>query len=431
MKSEVLADFPPVMGEALTAVEDRVAPDHWRQARARVIDDRAALDAVLAQDLSLRVYGVTTLSGHRDGDPDPPGPHTVNALLWRSHLLGDGPTFDTFEALCISAAKIMQTAAGGSLIAPATFDAMIEAFEDPRCTFDGVPRSASYSSGDVVPGMHWARAALKGRRDPVDFAPGESMALMNGSFVHVGAALALAPRLARSVDSFLQATARVFERVSAPRYLLAGCARSDDKRLARWGAAVMATAPDLRLTTTPQPPVSLRATDAVAAALMKARRDFDAAIAEALSQPSNNPLIERDAQGEAQLLSQGSFLALPLALATETVINAVLAALWTVTERVKYLLSGRAPGTAMDGGDASDPIRFIQAPKMIQAILERARRRFGMRAFATGGATSYGIEDFWTHGLGLTNDVNALLDEMRAALAIEAEVIAGAPHVAL
>ncbi len=428
MNQTFLSDIPEILREALSAVEARQAPVAWRDARARVAADRAAFETVLDRDPSLRVYGVTTLSGHRDDDPEPPGPHTVNALLWQAHLLGDGPRFDTFEALCITAAKILQTGAGGSLISPETYDVILAAFEDPRCTFDGVPRLASYSSGDVVPGMHWARAALKGRLGPVDLAPGEAMALMNGSFVHVGAALALTPRLARGVDGFLEATARAFHRLSAPQHLLAHSAASADARLARWAQATEEAAPDAGLETTPQPPVSLRATDGVAMALMQARREFDAAVANALAAPSNNPLIARTQSGEARLLSQGSFLALPLALATETVINALLAAMWTVTERVKYMLSGRAPDIPLDGGDARDPIRFIQAPKMVQAILERSRRRFGMRAFATGGATSYGVEDFWTHGLGLANDLSALLDDMRAALAIEAEVIAGAPH---
>src|SRR5690606_31922805 len=71
-------------------------------------------------------------------------------------------------------------------------------FEDEEF-WPSVPVQSSYSCGDVIPGAHWARSVLDHlarRGTPYDLRRGEGMALINGSFVHLGYAASIAEPLA-------------------------------------------------------------------------------------------------------------------------------------------------------------------------------------------------------------------------------------------
>lgn len=424
-------DVPERVAEARAAATERRAPERWRDARDRVAAERARFDALMAERPDLDVYGVNTLSGHRDAEGGQ-DPAKVNAALLESHDLpvggGAGVAADPFNedaVLCVTAAKICQIAAGGSLVAPQTYDALIAFIEDKARTHLGALHPTSYSCGDVIPGARWAHIALaRGERPLARLAPGEAMALINGSFVQTGVALHIAEPLHQAVCAVLETAGVYLHLIGGRRGLLDEAGAGADPFVARWARRwAERLAPD-DVVTTPQAPVSARALAQIAIALVAARRDFEAAIARGLSEPSNNPLMRVGEDGAVRLVSQGSFLALDLTLATERLIDVMLAVLWNIAERTKHLLSGAVEGVARDGASADNPIRHIQLPKAIQAALERARRRFGVRAFATGGATSYGVEDFWTHGLGLLHDLRALMMQLSEVGVAEGRVLA-------
>lgn len=65
--------------------------------------------------------------------------------------------------------------------------------------------------------------------------------------------------------------------------------------------------------------------------------------------------------------------------------------------RIKWLLSGMVKGSPVDGQSGPDDVAFIQWPKLMQAMVEEMRLDLGRTLYASGGNTSFGVEDLWTN----------------------------------
>jgi histidine ammonia-lyase len=368
----------------------------------------------------VQVYGTSTNVGHRDGVAA-----SSAETLWQdivvSHAIGEAPWCPDETARLITAAKLSSWRAGGSGVSLALFDHVAALTADPGFR-PQVPQSSSYSSGDVIPATHWARAVLQGTAASGAFAgPPEPMPLINGAFVHLGQALALLqPLRAAWVAFFANSASLVRYGMRNRSFLLSGI----ERRAVPAQAALQqlrSAVPMAYSAVDRQDAVSLRATDEVFETLLLAIANFGEQLALALQRPSGNPLID---VRHGMPLSQASFMLPTLSLAQSGLIEAILFAMWACVGRLSYVLSGELPGVPRDGVSAKGALGFIQRPKQMMALLEEARLLAGRRSFASGGATSYGIEDLWSQGVPVTRSLAQLIVQFQSICRIEATVLA-------
>lgn len=419
-----------MLRELLTAAETERAPIRALDRRGVVDGAYVALLAALDAPDAEPIYGLNLRVGHRVREGEKPTFSSDEQLkLLESHTLSGPPYFDRREARCVCAAKLLAIAAGGSLISGPLYETLIAAFEagefDPK-----IPKLASYSSGDVIPGAHFASAVLRhaeaaGR--PHALRPGEALACMNGAFVHVGYAASLFPKALDALCAYVE-LARLFVRLTEQPKELGETFGPADATFAT--AAIAYVYADARPADGPliQPPVSVRALFETIDAYGVALEGFARVVEREISAPSNNPLVRLE--GERVIATpSASFLAPTITLATSSMIEAAMLLGWSVVAHAHYLHrgEGRLP---LDLATERQPFGAVQRPKYMQAILERARHRAGTRAFSTGGWTSYGEEDLWTFGVSSAETLDDVLDaifelqhEALKSLTLAAEIL--------
>lgn len=387
------------------------------EARAHIADQYQAFEDIMAADAPPHIYGVNTLPGHREGEPMPADfASSYQRNLIHNHCLPQTEFVDGETAHFIHLAKCLTVSAGGALISPDLYDILLDLSADPDFA-PQIPAGASYSSGDVIPAAYWARSVLAARPD-YDLKPGEGMALINGAFVHIGTALAGFARLEKAWTTYLDTTRQFLMRVPANDAFMTSAAQPRVEAALRFVTETSRyPAPgDL------QPPVSVRAIPQTLSAFHTSIAGFARELLASLSQPSSNPRIGKTVQGEARILPSGSFVAPSLSLATGQVIDSILMLGWTLVRRMEYFLSGQVEGVARDGTRPNDPLGLIQWPKLAAANLEHMRMLNSRRAFASGGATSYGVEDFWTYGMIVAQQLSGCLDKLMDILELEQKI---------
>ena len=404
--------------ELLRHAEAHSTPPEWAAAEPRIAQEARHLDQLLASPRPPAVYGVNTLVGHLDASGLPP--HRLDSFqtdLILNHALGSAPYYDEWEARCVGYAKGEALSRGGSAVTPDLYRHVCQAVPDAAFRPE-VPRGCSYSCGDVIPGAHWARAlaAFLTATAGYTLRRKEGLALINGAFVHVGFALSLVRPLHRTWSAFLLAS-RLNARLCRAHRSHYTPALADDPAdpVRLMSDRIRAAAPE-DAETTPQNPVSIRAFPQAAAAAAGALAGYLDALDQALARRSDNPLIVAESP---ESLSQGSFLAPMLSLATGQVTEALLLLSWMGERRTHYLLSGQVPGVPINAGRFDGDLGLIQVPKLMTAVLEEARLRAGRRAFASGGSTSYGVEDLWSYGVDACETLAAALDRWVTLLALE------------
>lgn len=394
------------------AFEARRVPAALRN-RVAAID--AAYEAFLAYAAraDVAIYGANTLLGHRDGEFRLQSAETEEYFL-RNHAIGGAPFFSDEAVRAITLAKLFSLEQDGVTISGKVFQAIIDAFEDPRFRVL-VPEEASYSSGDVIPASHWAigvleRAGLLGR-----LRPGEAIGLMNGAFVHIGLTALVYMKASALLSRIVTVQLNSLQALRVGSLQMSGHGAHDDSAMVQFRRAVLQHLPE-KGAITRQLPVSIRSTFEQIASFRRTLLRLGDELDLKIGQPSGNPLFLPAA---GRHVSSGSFVAPALAIQTSAVIDALLMLAWSSVERTKFLLSGPVPEMPIDAATAQDVLGMIQWPKLAQAKLEAIRHRFGSRAFVSGGTTSYGVEDFWTHGSYTSLSALRLLDSIAEIFAIE------------
>jgi histidine ammonia-lyase len=384
---------------------------------ARLKRERAHYETLLVESQGQKVYGGNTQPGHRDdraAGPEADDPRDDPIL--QSHALPVGPPHACARAArSIGHAKLLAFANGGSGITPDLFTLLHAVVTDP--TFQPrIPLSPSYSSGDVVPAAHFALAALGhargGRPSRYRLAAGESMALVNGSFVHLGLAAHVMEALDRVESRLIRVAGTSARAAGMARTNLLAARPSGPPGFPAILEAIAATLTDSPTPGTTQLSVSFRALPQTLAAFLGTARRLEDEIAAALFSPSSNPLVDPRVP---HALSQASFLAPGVALATSGMLDCLLFTAWSSVGRTNHLLSGRVEGIPEDGIDAEGRLGAIQAPKVMTAWLEDLQRLCAPRPFQSSASTSRGIEDLWTSGLALSRALDqglALLDRI-------------------
>jgi hypothetical protein len=328
--------------------------------------------------------------------------------LVRNHALGSAPYYDELAARCIGCAKANALGLGGTGVTVDLYRHVCRAVTDiaPR---PQVPLGCSYSCGDAIPGAHWAAALLDLLQSRVGYRlrRKEGLALINGTFVHVGLALSCLPLLQGAWSAFLLASrmnARLC-RAHRSKYTPVLADEPDDP-IRQLSDLIRDSAPASLPGGAPQDPISLRGFPQVAGALAQSMAGYLDALDQALAHRSDNPLIDT---GSDEALSQGSFLAPQLTVAAGQLIDAIVLATWMSERRTHHLLIGRVTSIPANASRSTGDLGLIQVPKLMTAVLEEMRLRAGRRTFASGGSTSYGIEDLWTFGVNTSEMLTGVL----------------------
>ncbi|MGM8365719.1 aromatic amino acid lyase [Virgibacillus sp. W0181] len=397
-------------------------PEYMTQATDRVKKDAKHLDELLNQDHPPRLYGVNTLVGHLDhvsihGEEI----SAFQTYLLDNHMIGTGEAYSDYETRCISYAKLHSFSLGGTGITPDLYEHLLQGMKE-KTIKPIVPKHASYSSGDVIPAAHWAKEVANVLKEKYQYSlqRKEGLSLINGSFVHVGIATAKL-LLVQSVWSLYNSNSVEYAKILNKKrhtYSDKVMLNEDDtmKHPLNWIKEGLDDTGDY----TVQDPVSVRAYPQVASAFFNSIQAYMDSIEEQLARRSDNPIILYE---EEAALSQASFLAPMISLATSQLIEALLLAMWGAERRLHFLLSGKVKGIPLNAGDDNNVLGLIQVPKMVTAILEQSRLIGGRRTFASGSSTSYGVEDIWTNGLSTLEVMDELLRNMNKILSIEKTVI--------
>ena len=401
-----------VLAECFAHVSKRTAPPVWTAGAERLAAEHRHLQA-LVREPGVRVYGANTLVGHRDGETAAE-PAAMTAEILDTHCLGSAPWHDSHTARCIGYAKLYSWAAGLSGVSPELFDG-VRRLVTTEGFHPKVPRGSSYSCGDVIPASHWARSVLDelSRQGSHVAEPGEAMALINGSFVHVGQAVAMVARLERASALALESAALFHSAARANTsnlYFVATAERAWASEAVRY---VVDRARRPLAAADAQDPVSLRAIPQVLETWGNAVGGFLEEVNYLLFKPSCNPFID---ERHPFPISQASFLAPTLSIRTGALIEAALFLMWAALGWTNHLLSGRVPGIPRDGATPDSPLGLIQCPKLMTAVCEKARMDYGRRVFAAGSGTSYGTEDLWTNGVLTLMQLEGALNELESLL---------------
>ncbi|MCI2958165.1 aromatic amino acid ammonia-lyase [Agromyces atrinae] len=360
------------LGRVVASLATRSPAPAWREARERIVAERATVDGLLSADPVPSIYGFTTLLGHLDAEiTGVDDVHATQRLLLESHLIGDAYDISASVARLVSAAKTEQLHQGGSGIDPDLYDLVVES----TTRFDQPIRgawSASYGSGDVVPASWWASAVVGDRA----LVSGSTIALINGSFYAAAVATLASLKL-------IDATSRVLALLARHSPVAETAPVRGDGLPAERLVSVFDRHPS------PPPgdaqaPVSLRDSAPVIDTALTTFRHLGSALERRLGRTSANPLFIGEG-GSFRATSQSSFLDPVLTLAlgdAEQLARLVLG----VAHRVSVHTAAAAASTGAARPD------LVQPPKVISALIERADR-LGGRPTRFSGDDSEGVED--------------------------------------
>lgn len=405
--------------ELLTCLISNSEPKVWDDSVNNIEQENIHLKKIINKSF---VYGANTLPGHRDKEHTAGyrGYNLHNDII-NTHTIGSEPYYSKHATKCIGYAKIFSWSAGGSGISPELYKSVIELVKGNNF-YPKIPVGSSYSCGDVIPGSHWAKEVLQlvkpGNKDEIK--PGETMALINGSFIQVGYAISLIEKLKSAWILYLELTALNNMAVSANNTNL--FYQYDKKRVMASSAIeyIKTFSVDKLKKSEIQDPVSVRAVPQIIDTFCQGIEEYLSEIDHLLNKPSGNPLVSLDFDFT---LSQASFLAPTLSIKTSSLIEAILFVMWSVIGRTNYLLSGDANNIPIDAANKDSKLGLIQYPKMMMAILEKSRMNYGRRLFSSGSQTSYGVEDLWTNGVFALDQLDDLLDDFMHFCSIEANIL--------
>ena len=361
------------------------------------------------------IYGLNTLTGHRDDE-------TIDFLssksqldLIKSHLIpSNNDLFNPYEVRCISVAKLCAVSNGGTGLGPLLTTHLIKSIDSS--TFNPkIPVNQSYSSGDVIPAAYWADYLLgwNGYINNQSLYPGEALALINGAFIHLGLAASCLPSLLQCKDLVLHAFSSIaclsgHGSYNFKRLIFAEHADAS-KDIETLVMLVNQYSRDANtISTSPQASVSIRSFPEVLILLNEKITKYKTEVGYSLNSRSANPMFNYK---ESNIASQATFMLPSLSVDGSSVIESLLFAGSSLIGGMQYILSGHVKDIPIDGKRNGDSYGFIQVPKELMARLEYIRLMNGRRPFSSGASTSYGIEDLWSHGMNISILLKKIIED--------------------
>jgi len=409
------------LSEYLKNVSSLSCPDLWTSRTVLIEKENRHLLRLLDTG-SITIYGTNSLTGHRDSEHITSSEiSSFQENILQTHAIGGPPWYSNYVARCITYAKLYSWSMGMSGISPDLYNSVISLANAPDFN-PRIPKNCSYSSGDVIPAAHWAREVLLELKQSKQYnpQPGEVMAMINGSFVHVGYAASLIKKIQKSWVFFIEVSALCNAACQANSSNLSFFPKATKTWVRATIEYLKAQTHNKFIAKDAQDPVSLRALPQILDVLCKSIEEYMLEIDHALSQPSGNPLFNTDIDHP---LSQASFLSPVLTVKSGAIIESILFAMWSMIGWTNHLLSGKVSGIPKDASNNDSILGLIQFPKLMMATLEKARTQNGRRIFASGSQTSYGVEDLWSNGVIVTEQIEDLLHEFNYLCSVELYVI--------
>ncbi|GLJ60981.1 hypothetical protein GCM10017576_11100 [Microbacterium barkeri] len=316
-------------------------------AQDRIARERGLVEQLMAGPGRAPIYGFTTLLGHLDDVEAVAG---AQRELLAAHLVGPLEHFPPEWGALLLDVKLAQLAQGSSGIHPETHALLVSA----RADFGSArfPASwtgnwtASYSSGDVVPGAWFVHVLEQAGLLHIHRA-GDLISIINGHFVSTSAGLAVAAQLSGIVDELLDLVCRAVP-------------KSPDR-----GVQLPVTLRDLQ-------PIRLQAENVVFALVDTLRSR--------LEHPSGNPLFIPHGTG-VRAVSQSSFLDFRLT-------GALGQAVQLCAQIAAYAKAAVVYATDSDERGAS---ARVQPAKIAEALIRQLSLLAVPQDFAF--AESHGVED--------------------------------------
>ncbi len=439
-------------GERLT-IEQVVAVARGREAveltpgaRAKVEGARTLVERFASGDGP--VYGLTTGLGQRATMPIAPAEREAfqrRVLLGRAVAIGDPLPTEAVRAALVVRASCM--AAGGSGVSPAVLDAIVTLLA--RGIHPVVPADASIGAADLgllatafLPLLGLGEAEVDGVRmpgadalaaaglAPVTLSGRDGLALCSSNAVSAGvAALAVFDALrlfetacaaaALSLEAFV-ANLSPFDHRAARARPAAGqvdVARRIRALLA--GSRLFEPGVARRV----QDPLSFRCIPAVYGAGLAALERAREAVEVELAAPADNPLV---LAGDGEMLSNGNFDTVALALACEGACLALAHVGWLAGQRVIRLLEARKTDLA----DSLSPLGGLQIGVAGLGLplmqLHAELRHLALPAALDSPPVADGVEDHASHALLAVRKLERVVDRLSRIVAIELTVAAQA-----
>ncbi|MFV8827749.1 aromatic amino acid lyase [Alkalihalobacterium sp. APHAB7] len=398
-------------------IKQREIPDTWKDI-TQIKKEEVYLDSLVQKSSPPSIYGVTTLVGHLDKNKL----NQDNIQDFQSHLIKNHKIslsrnyYSLFQATCILYVKLHHLNLGGTGVTSTLYSHLLRIGEDESFQ-PKIPKESSYSSGDVIPAAHWASEVISylGTKEKYQLKRKEGLTLINGSFVHVGLSIASYDRLVK-LRNILLFNAIVFSHLYRPSQSVFYEGIPIKKNSRFHSIQSLFNKYIVGHNKSVQDPVSVRAIPQVLDAFCSSMDHHKNTLGQVLNHRSDNPLIDEEYPFG---LSQASFLEPKLTLSTSQMIDTLLMAGWNIERRVHHLLSGNHKKIPANGTNKENELGMIQLPKYITSLLEDSRKYGGVRSFANGSSTSYGIEDFWSYGLQTDEILNTVLDNIEKILKIE------------
>lgn len=379
--------------------------------------DYNTLKNILNQEKPPFIYGVNSLVGHLDHkylskeeidrfQRDLISNHELN--------LGFG-YYNSWQVYCIFFTKIKHILNGGTGISPELYKELIRVFKENNYNLK-IPKNASYSCGDVVPGANFATEVISYFKKDYFLKDKDAISLINGNYISLGLALAIITKLLNTLDFLSENTIRMFKNFNLDANVL-----YVDKDRSNFSKNIFNIIQDndLKKNITNQTSVSIRSSLKIIELFKESIKDLYEEILILLNEPSDNPLICED----GQIRSNSSFFSPSLALKLSNVLDVIQFCAWSVDRRIHYLLSGQVENVNINLSSELNILGAIQVPKLVTNILQNLRLNVGTRPFAVGLETSYGIEDIWTSVEKLVDQVDNSLDLFNRMLYIESSII--------
>lgn len=409
-----------ILREFLKDVSGSLAPELWKNCRGRIEKENLHLLSLASNPL-ISIYGANTLTGHRETQ-------TVTSAdlkfyqknILNTHAIGSAPWYCQYTTKCIAFAKMYSWSAGMSGVSPELFRSVGELATNSNFN-PKIPKNCTYSSGDVIPSSHWAKEVLKQLKNDKAYEsqPGEIMALINGNFIHVGYAASLIKKIRISWILFVELSS-IFNVISqANSSNLFSISRSE-RDWTRASVEYIKSKSKAKFEKSTQDPVSLRALPQIIDTLCNSIEEYIKEIDSLLTKPSGNPLFDITIN---RPISQASFLSPVLTVKSASLLESILFVMWSMVGRTNHLLSGDVENVPLDASNENSLLGLIQYPKLMMAILENARIKNGRRTFASGSQTSYGLEDLWTNGVIVLEQIESLIDDLVMLCSVEIYII--------
>lgn len=423
------------------AWSDAIAVELGDTARSRIADANALIQKVLASGKT--VYGVNTGFGQlaqvRVGDDDLA---ELQRNLVASHSVGVGPLLPDATVRLIMVMKVVALAQGYSGVREELVDALCELIN--REIYPSIPAKGSVgASGDLAPLAHLAGALLgigevsvagqvmsasdalaDAGLAPLELAPKEGLALLNGTQVSTALALAAVFRCehvlagaitagAMSADAIKGSDTPFDERIQRVRGQPGQIQVAALLRDLMQGSEIRASHLECSRV---QDPYSIRCQPQVVGACVDVLRHVASVLETEANAVTDNPLVFA-ASGD--VLSGGNFHAEPVALAADYLALAI-AEIGALSERriallIDSHLSGLPAFLVREGGLNSG----FMMPQVTAAALASENKSLAHPASVDSLPTSANQEDHVSMATFAAHRLHAMLDNVANVIAIE------------